>query len=440
MDTLKNIFKIAGFPKCLQFWNMKQQIRWYLEDVFKITPEHNKGRQIYKPIAVIMVLFAFKCVQLLLLMLFNLNDFLRLVCFDITFFFDCPQYLNIFTLQFILHGAGFTYKNRQLIRAYEKVKVPLFLVQNTIFGQNNDYFLKASFKTRLSRKITEVDDMVRMIVNLYRWGFYYLFEFYTAFFAVLFIVAVRIVILNNYHLYFFGSVSGLVAFLFMQANAFSLYLAHIWLIMADGIVSMVILTFSSIFFIRLSQIDRLLKRKNKGKSKNNGRLPSEARLCAFFTYHTETFCHILYANCYFGAMLFIYLILLVPVNSSFLLLTALGTFNYLGTFFYANSILFQFLAIILFHLIAASYTSRIHRGVKQLPGIMARAPSGHFSLDCRLKCAHYIFKFQGKKYGISYSEPRYGFGLISMTSFTKFVLIYFEFIMFTFKISRQIEQ
>lgn len=419
---------------------MKQQIRWYLDDVFKINTDYTKSRQIYRAVTVIMVIFAFKCVQLLCLMLFNLNDFLRLVSFDITFFFDCPQYLNIFTMQFIIHGAGFTYKSRQLIRANAQIKVPLFLVQNTIFGHNNDYFLKSSYRTRLSRKVTEVDDMVRMIVNLYRWSFYYLFEFYTAFFAVLFIVSARIITLNGYSQYFFGSLGGLIAFVCMQVNAFTLYLCHIWLIMADGIVSMVILTFSSIFFIRLSQIDQLLKsgHHSSSRSSSGGRAPSEARLRAFFTYHTETFRHILYANCYFGPLLFIYLVLLVPVNSAYLVLTAVGTFNFLGTFFYANSILFQFLAIILFHLIAASYTSRIHRGVKQLPGIMARAASGQLSLDVKLKCAHYIFKFQGKKYGISYSEPRYGFGLISMASFTKFVLLYSELIMFTFKISRQI--
>ena len=121
-----------------------------------------------------------------------------------------------------------------------------------------------------------------------------------------------------------------------------------------------------------------------------------------------------------------------------LVFTIMGHFNRLGTLFYANSICFQFIGTIFFHLLAAMTTSRIHQNVKQLSGLMV---SGfHFSLKFRLKCAHYIFKFQSKKYGITYGSPKYGFGLISMVSFTKFVLMYLELIMLSFKIGRQKEK
>lgn len=80
------------------------------------------------------------------------------------------------------------------------------------------------------------------------------------------------------------------------------------------------------------------------------------------------------------------------------------------------------------------YTSRIHRGSKQLLSIIVKKKDC-FSLQCRLKCSHYIFKFQSKKYGINYSEPRYAFGLISMALYTEFILIYIELVMFSFKLA-----
>ncbi len=218
MDLLKNIFKKQPFPRCLQFWNMKQQIRWYLEDVITFhSPENTKNQnQIYKKLSVVLYIFAYNCAHLLFKMCSNMDPFIRLLNFDITYLFDCAPYLNVFTLAYVFHGAVFTFVSYQLVLTHPKTAFPLTLVHKTMFSSNNRYFLTANYKSKLSKKICKVDDFVRLVNGLYRRAYYYIFEFITAIFVVLYLKMCQTAIsAGENREYFFGSITDLVAFLLM---------------------------------------------------------------------------------------------------------------------------------------------------------------------------------------------------------------------------------
>ena len=265
---------------------MKQQIRWYLEDVITFhLPENTKNqKQIYKKLSVVLYIFVYNCAHLLFKMYSNMDPFNRLLNFDITYLFDCAPFLNVFTLTYVFHGAVFIFVNYQLVLTHPKTVFPLTLVYKTIFSSNNSYFLKANYKSKLSKKIRKVDDFVRLVNGLYRRAYYYIFEFITAIFVVLYLKMCQTAIsAGENREYFFGSITGLVAFLLMSANALSLYLCNMWLILVDGIVSMIALALVTIFFIRLSQIGQLLKRNSVRR-----RL-SEAKLRSFFLFTLKPF-------------------------------------------------------------------------------------------------------------------------------------------------------
>ena len=158
------------------------------------------------------------------------------------------------------------------------------------------------------------------------------------------------------------------------------------------------------------------------------------KLNLFIRAHTQTLITIIHGNQFFGILLLSFIIIYIPINSYMIIRLVMAQFNPIQTFVFSNVIIFQYLFIFGFHLVAASYTSRIHKCRKLLfhwSAKLGNENNGIMSIGSKIRLLNYTIKFHCKRrYGILYGR----YGLMTLMSFVKFILIYTQFIMYSYQL------
>lgn len=128
-----------------------------------------------------------------------------------------------------------------------------------------------------------------------------------------------------------------------------------------GILSSLILqilySFSLIIFAQLRAVNGLLL-----KSKLN----SPEKFNQFARLHTEVLLAVLKGNSVFSTQLLVFYVLLVPANTYLLIGLFLRQYTFVTGIIYGNAIIFIYLVILLFHLLASTYGKKLHRCSKAL--------------------------------------------------------------------------
>ena len=201
-----------------------------------------------------------------------------------------------------------------------------------------------------------------------------------------------------------------VKILFTECNCIffivSLFMdAHLYIILLTTFIS-----FTTIFFIKLKQIDSLLQYRT-------GKRINIIRIKRFLYHHSNVVVDILGMNTFFSRVLFAYIISIMPMNI-FLVTssqyTNMGRGNKLLVPFCAIIVSQQMIGLLLLHFTCAFYTKKIHQHSKRL--IQMNIRIRHQSLQTKVKISFFIEKFHTVKcYGITYGN----FALITMLTFIK---------------------
>lgn len=148
------------------------------------------------------------------------------------------------------------------------------------------------------------------------------------------------------------------------------------------------------------------------------------RLLRFVQRNTVTMQYVFSLNRLYGPILFSFLAANLPSNALIAIYLLQNRFSAKQTIFMVVMFLGQLNAFFCVHLVAAMVSKKIHRPYKRIQALnllIHRCP-----LQARFRVANAIQTFHVKshKYGISYGTDKWTFGLITLGSFTKFVLLY----------------
>ena len=117
------------------------------------------------------------------------------------------------------------------------------------------------------------------------------------------------------------------------------------------VTSAIILSYTFIIFVRLQQVNQIIY----------GRKFNIFLLNRFVQYHTMTIIVILRSNKFYGRILLSFIANQVIINTYLLILMLIGQFGLFGSLIFGNLIVFQNLAIFIFHKLGGMFTKRIHR-------------------------------------------------------------------------------
>ena len=204
----------------------------------------------------------------------------------------------------------------------------------------------------------------------------------------------------------------------------------------NGLVGQLMFSFTTIALIRLKQAKDLLKVKWRQKRKLH---LTPVLLRTFTQYHSQTVVLIFGSNKLFGGFILGFIATQLPLNSYYSLLILMGRFNAMATFVLTCIVSIQLVVIVGLHALAALFSSAI----KSFSGRAYSWSSGGFGgrgkasggidLKLSLRLALYIERYDtaDKRYGITYGMI--SLGVISFASFAKFLLLYFELLMYWYR-------
>lgn len=217
---------------------------------------------------------------------------------------------------------------------------------------------------------------------------------------------------------FFGSLS----LLYLLFNALSTDFWFICLGTINSVAPTVGLAFSLIFFLRLKQINAILC-----KSKFSRR-----DLYRFTHFHSQTLVHILYADRYFGSLLLVYTICVIPLSALALMGLIRGRFNLFASSYFGIFLIFLYNGLVTFPIIGTIYVSYLHKCRYRLLHWQVNIFGKHcFNTRDRLHLDCYIQKINVKKrYGITFPIVC----LITLESFIKFMMFYAKVLMFSYRL------
>lgn len=147
------------------------------------------------------------------------------------------------------------------------------------------------------------------------------------------------------------------------------------------------------------------------------------RLMVYRRLNAETINILADINAWFGPFLLCILALLTPTNCIMVAVVFFHPNIAVYVKFAAAVVAVSELSVFLiFHLLGALVTKRIHRPYKQI-----QSQYVHYtprSIGNHLRVAHNIQAFMAKPYGMTYKWHRLNFGLVSLSAFGKFLLLY----------------
>jgi len=204
---------------------------------------------------------------------------------------------------------------------------------------------------------------------------------------------------------FFTSIQGCLSFVALLVNSAALDLMILTFGTLNLLWSIVIVCFTSICFLQLNQLNRSLA--------------ANASFEQFAHYHTRTVKMIFAFDEFFGRQLFVFIITQLPINA--FMVMGLATMELDGTSIgmVLNIIAGQVVIGFCVHMLAAMYSTRMHRCSR----ILARqlSSTNNLQLRKRLRLGFYMQKYHTvNKYGITYG---FGGGLMSFESFGKVCLM-----------------
>lgn len=154
---------------------------------------------------------------------------------------------------------------------------------------------------------------------------------------------------------------------------------------------------------------------------------SKARFDRFTTLHNTSARRIFTFNYLFGPTLLVYYLVNFPTNAFLVALVITRSLPLVLYVFLVFFMLHQYLFIFFIHLVAISYTKRIHSFVKTAYGSMFTSPGRRGQTLCRIRMFNYISHFNnGNFYGLSYGS----LGRISFFVFSKAIFVYVKFIFY----------
>lgn len=160
-----------------------------------------------------------------------------------------------------------------------------------------------------------------------------------------------------------------------------------------------------------------------------------APLKAYLAYNTATYRYLFIANDPLGRLMVAFLAANLPVSAVCLIILATRETS-LGSNSAVLILLIQgLLGCVPIHLAAAQLTRRLHAPAKAL--ITLSAATGHRMGNLRARIALHLAIVKlatGKKYGFTYGP----FGLITLSSFGKCMLLYGECLMYAYKLIKGI--
>lgn len=431
------IIKLADKLSILEYFQLlllETHFKLYLNDIENIVTKTSISKTIFRKLKIIFLILGQQCFHLAFLVCYpQQNPTWRLLLYDSMFFLKFPAQLNLCLLQMFLQATAFFYLSYYPFRNSFKRAHFIIIVKNVVYQDDKQYFLWPTIELTIfgKRKAFSVTKVVRQITQHFILNCYYFFLFFTIYSASFHLISVKIILKNVHFATPFANKLFHLAIYLLNCLLFDMAVAI--LVIIQTTVPTVIVAISTIFFVRLRQIEQQLT----GEIKKN----KAVKIHQFARNHNDTFVTMMAVNGYFGRLLFIYILLIIPMNvySSMLLLSGqLGSTAFSNAFFIVLN-LAEGTGFICFHYLAAWYTKILHKSCsRHLPSLMAKmarksylsAPAIVNGRDQRL-LHDYIVKFalSKRRYGITYSN----FGLVSFFTFTKFVLFTSEFEMYCYK-------
>ena len=204
--------------------------------------------------------------------------------------------------------------------------------------------------------------------------------------------------------------------------------------------------FFRILLLQLRQLSRLLSLvKGKIEASGQANVSSRRQLTTFMRYHQPTLAEVFRFNAFFGRLLYLLLILQLPSNSYLLLIlynnnnnnnndsvSKQGTdfFLSLQSFVLAQLALFQLTTLLVYHLVGALVSQRLHSCARPLHFLLAQPNLQRKSgLQERLRLVTFTERLSVKR------SRRYGIALLdistmSLGSFGRCCVLYGEMIMY----------
>ncbi|KAI2804968.1 hypothetical protein BLOT_003957 [Blomia tropicalis] len=182
-------------------------------------------------------------------------------------------------------------------------------------------------------------------------------------------------------------------------------------------------------YIKLNQIRQLLYSNHK-----YSRMPTIIEYQTFLTLISETIANFRVGNYSLGRALFAFMIVNGPISC--MLMAALLNNNFDSMVFFTFNLIYaiqQLPCLFGVHVLIVTLNANLHRPVKRMIHLSIHDRKLVKMSRLKLKIHNYNVAFHTKKkYGISYAS----FGLITMSSFLKYILLYEEYLMFNFSINR----
>lgn len=386
------------FIATIKYVSMMDNFRLYFRTMKEIVNDvHGLGANRVTQLKVIICLVMAKIVHEAFLM-GNVSDYWRLLHCDYLQMASLPSELHLITILIYLLTL---YVFKQLY-FYDTAKYfkDMNIVGQVLFEQHNTYLLppksgQVPKEVHIRRLMQQIFFQshgftlgLTLLMALIQW--YYL--------AYVFATDWR---------HYLLTVRGVCELLFMQFNL--CFFDFCLLSMAT--VNMVAGSYSCYFtissFTRMKQINERFLYNIQG-----------AHVCfylrKFMQLHTETLLVIFSFSHIFGNLLTAYIVINFPVNSFLCRLIVSGRISNVATLFYVILIVGQSFYIIVFHLMSAKFTDRIHNVTPKLMQLMLSSQLN--SISHRIKLLNYISKFHcTNQYSIKYHQ----FGKVTMMSCLK---------------------
>lgn len=196
--------------------------------------------------------------------------------------------------------------------------------------------------------------------------------------------------------------------------------------------SIITVNFILIFFLKLSQVNRLFLLPANRVNLNRF---SSVTLNHFIRHHTRTLLVIFLFNTFVGKLLLMFIVISFPLNSYLVIAVLTGQLKGLALFVFCNCILGQYIVILGFHLLGAMFSSRIHKCSRGLFHCSENSKNRHqMTLRGRIRMFLYVDKFSTRnRYGITYGPLRL---LVTFNSFGKSMILYVKLLIYWMKLFR----
>ena len=201
---------------------------------------------------------------------------------------------------------------------------------------------------------------------------------------------------NSYYIYqdyeyYLFSIKGYLSLIYSCISSLTFDIAFIWIGLENTISSTLIVALSLIILTKLKQINAILNQTHL----------NDYELRRFIRHHTKILLDILSGNHFIGVLIFVYLILVAPLNSYLMNGILRRNFNFGSQILFSSVIILQYDGIIALHLLASLYTKNIHKCIRKLFNLMANQNKRKFKFINQIKLMFYIEKYNiHKKYGM----------------------------------------